>query len=307
MTILDERAPEPESPEQASTLTATRTHDQAPLDVAFRAVLRGCLAVGVVFLVVLLAVVIIKGWPRLDLALLTNQMSQSKPETSGGRAAILGTIWIMVMVAIASVPIGVMAAIYLEEYADRSRWYNRFIELNIQNLAAIPSVVYGIVGLAFIARGPLSLGPVLWTGAATLTLLILPVIIITAREAIRAVPQSMRDGSLALGATQWQTVRRTVLPNAVPGIATGSILGLSRAIGEAAPLIIIGVAAFVTFDPSGPNSRFTTLPIQIYNSASRPQEDFIVLSSALIVVLLVILLAMNSVAIFIRNKYQRRW
>jgi phosphate transport system permease protein len=131
--------------------------------------------------------------------------------------------------------------------------------------------------------------------------------IITSREAIRAVPQSMRDGSLALGATRWQTIRRTVLPNAVPGIATGSILGLSRAIGEAAPLIIIGVAAFVTFNPSGPDDRFTTLPIQIYNYASRPQEDFIVLSSALIVVLLLILLAMNSLAIFIRNKFQRRW
>lgn len=307
MTLIDDRPREPETVPDVAALTAHRPHDKAPLDIAFRAILRGCLAVGVIFLVVLLAVVLVRGWPRLDLNLLTNQMSQSKPETAGGHAAILGTLWIMVMVAIASIPIGVMAAIYLEEYADRSRWYNRFVELNIQNLAAIPSVVYGILGLAFIARGPLSLGPVLWTGAATLTLLILPVIIITSREAIRAVPQSMRDGSLALGATRWQTVRRTVMPNAVPGIATGSILGLSRAIGEAAPLIIIGVAAFVTFDPTGPDSRFTTLPIQIFNSASRPQESFIILSSALIVVLLVILLVMNSVAIFIRNKYQRRW
>jgi phosphate transport system permease protein len=269
--------------------------------------LRGCLFVGVAFLVVLLAVVLAKGWPRLDADLFLNQASQVKPETAGGQAAILGTLWLIVMVAAASVPLGIMTAIYLEEYADRARWYNRAIELNIQNLAAIPSVVYGILGLGLIARGPLSLGPVLWTGAATLTLLILPVMIITSREAIRAVPQSMRDGSLALGATRWQTIRRAVLPNAIPGIATGSILGLSRAIGEAAPLIIIGVAAFVTFNPSSPSDRFTTLPIQIYNYSSRPQEDFVVLASALIIVLLLILLAMNSLAIFIRNKFQRRW
>jgi phosphate transport system permease protein len=305
MTLLDDR-PAPSPAEQPLT-TSKRRHDDAPLDVAFRALLRGCLAVGIVFLIVLLAVVLIRGWPRLDADLFLNQASQAKPETAGGQAAIIGTLWIMVLVALASVPIGVMTAIYLEEYADRRRWYNRLIELNIQNLAAIPSVVYGILGLALIARGPLQLGPVLATGAATLTLLILPVIIIAAREALRAVPQSLRDGSLALGATQWQTIRRTTLPNAVPGIATGSILGLSRAIGEAAPLLIIGVAAFVTFNPEGPGDRFTTLPIQIYNYAARPQEDFIILSSALIVVLLAILLAMNSLAIFIRNKYQRRW
>jgi phosphate transport system permease protein len=201
----------------------------------------------------------------------------------------------------------VLAAIYLEEYADQDKWYNRLIELNIQNLAAVPSVVYGILGLGLIVRGPLSLGPVVLAGAIILALLILPVIIISSREAIRAVPDSLRDGSLALGATRWQTIWRTILPNSVPGIATGSILALSRAIGEAAPLIIIGVAGFLTFNPASVFDRFTALPIQIYSYASRPQEEFIVLSSALIVVLLVILLAMNSVAIFIRNKYQRRW
>ena len=168
-------------------------------------------------------------------------------------------------------------------------------------------MVYGILGLGLIVRGPLSLGPVLTAGAIILALLILPVIIISSREAIRAVPDSLRDGSLALGATRWQTIWKTVLPNSIPGIATGSILALSRAIGEAAPLIIIGVAGFLTFNPASMFDRFTALPIQIYSYASRPQEEFIVLSSALIVVLLLILLLMNSVAIYIRNKYQRRW
>lgn len=305
MTLLDERPAA--APPPAPLPTDHRPHESSATNIAFRALLRGCLAVGVVFLAILLVVIVTDAWPRLDLNLILNQASQIRPETAGGQAAILGTLWLMALTALITIPIGIMTAIYLEEYADRTRWYNRVIELNIQNLAAIPSVVYGILGLGLIARGPLSLGPVLLTGALTLSMLILPVMIITSREAIKTVPQSMRDGSLALGATRWQTIWRTVLPNSVPGIATGSILGLSRAIGEAAPLIIIGVAAFITFNPSGPLDKFTALPIQIYNYASQPKEEFIVLSSALICVLLVILLAMNSVAILIRNKYQRRW
>jgi phosphate transport system permease protein len=306
VTITDITPPAPAAQPSRPQLTG-RSHDRSPKELGFRGLLLGCLAVGVIFLIVLLAYVLIEGWPRLDADLFRNQASQLHPATAGAQAAILGTLWLMVGTAVISLPVGVLAAVYLEEYADRNRWYNRLIELNIQNLAAVPSVVYGILGLGLIVRGPLSLGPVLIAGAIILALLILPVIIIASREAIRAVPDSLRDGSLALGATRWQTIWRTILPNSIPGIATGSILALSRAIGEAAPLIIIGVAGFLTFNPASMFDRFTALPIQIYGYASRPQDEFIVLSSALIVVLLVILLAMNSVAIFIRNKYQRRW
>ncbi len=306
MTATDLISFDPAAPDQKPVLTG-RGHDRSPKEVGFRWILLACLAVGVIFLVVLLAYVLIEGWPRLDADLFRNQASQLRPATAGAQAAILGTLWLMAGTALIALPIGVLAAVYLEEYANRERWYNRLIELNIQNLAAVPSVVYGILGLGLIVRGPLSLGPVVIAGAIILALLILPVIIISSREAIRAVPDSLRDGSLALGATRWQTVWRTILPNSIPGIATGSILALSRAIGEAAPLIIIGVAGFLTFNPASVFDRFTALPIQIYSYASRPQEEFIVLSSALIVVLLVILLVMNSVAILIRNKYQRRW
>src|SRR5215207_3000984 len=306
MTATELAYPPPAAPQPPPVLTG-RGHDRSPKEVGFRGILFGCLAVGIVFLVVLLAYVLVEGWPRLDGDLFRNQASQLRPATAGAQAAILGTLWLMAGTAVIALPIGVLAAVYLEEYADSEKWYNRLIELNIQNLAAVPSVVFGILGLGLIVRGPLSLGPVLLAGAIILALLVLPVVIISSREAVRAVPDSLRDGSLALGATRWQTIWRTVLPNSVPGIATGSILALSRAIGEAAPLIVIGVAGFLTFNPASVFDRFTALPIQIYSYASRPQEDFIILSSALIVVLLVILLAMNSLAIFIRNRYQRRW
>jgi phosphate transport system permease protein len=213
----------------------------------------------------------------------------------------------MGVVAVTCIPIGVGAAVYLEEYANRDRWYNRLIELNIQNLAAVPSIVYGILGLAFLVRGFADLGFTVLAGGLTLSLLVLPIVIISAREAIRAVPDSIRQGSLALGATQWQTIRRQVLPAAIPGIATGTILALSRAIGEAAPLVLLGALTFITFNPEGLDSSFTVLPIQIFTWISRPQEDFKVLAAAAIVVLLVILIAMNAVAIYLRNRYQRKW
>jgi phosphate transport system permease protein len=208
---------------------------------------------------------------------------------------------------VTTLPLGVGAAIYLEEYADGDRWWNRWIEVNIQNLAAVPSIVYGILGLAFFVRGPFGQGQVVLAGGLTLSLLVLPIVIISAREAIRAVPPSIREASLALGATQLQTIRRQVLPAAIPGIATGSILALSRAIGEAAPLVLLGALTFVTFNPDGLDSQFTALPIQIFNWISRPQEDFKVLAAAAIVVLLVILLAMNATAIWLRNRYERKW
>jgi phosphate transport system permease protein len=208
------------------------------------------------------------------------------------------------------VPVGVATAIYLEEYADNTRWYNRLIEVNIQNLAAVPSIVYGILGLAFLVRGPLSFGPVVLAGGLTLGLLVLPVVIIAGREAIRAVPPSIREGSMALGATQWQTIWKQVLPAAVPGIATGVILALARAIGETAPLIVIGAATFIAFNPEGLDSRFTAMPIQIFDWISRPSNDvndYKPLAAAGILLLMILLLAMNSVAIWLRNRYEQKW
>jgi phosphate transport system permease protein len=265
------------------------------------------LAIGIITLAVLLIQVVVEGWPRLNMDLLTNFPSR-RPARSGAQSAIMGTIWLMGIVMATAVPLGFGAAIYLEEYADPKRWYNRLIELNIQNLAAVPSIVYGILGLAFLARGPFGLGRTLLAGGLTLTLLVLPIVIISGREAIRAVPNSIRQASFALGATKWQTVRRQVLPAAIPGMATGTILGLSRAIGETAPLILLGALTFVTFNPDGLTSQFTALPVQIFNWISRPQEEFKVLAAAAIVVLVVVLLAMNSVAIWLRNRYyQRPW
>jgi phosphate transport system permease protein len=204
-----------------------------------------------------------------------------------------------------AIPVGVATALYLEEYANKERWYNRFLEVNIQNLAAVPSIVYGILGLAFLVRG-LGLGRVLLAGAMILTLLVLPTIIIASREAIRAVPSSIRDGGLALGATKWQVIWRQILPAAIPGIATGSILGVSRAIGETAPLLLIGAVTYISFDPTilGP---FTALPIQIYQWVRLPQAEFRELAAAAIIVLLVLLLTLNAFAIWIRNRYQKRW
>jgi phosphate transport system permease protein len=264
------------------------------------------LAIGIVSLVTLLVQVFVEGSSRLNADLVQNFPS-SLPDQAGIQSAIFGTLWVMGIVAVTCIPIGVGAAIYLEEYASRERWYTRLIELNIQNLAAVPSIVYGILGLAFLVRGFADLGFTVLAGGLTLSLLVLPIVIISAREAIRAVPDSIRQGSLALGATQWQTIRRQVLPAAIPGIATGTILALSRAIGEAAPLVLLGALTFITFNPDGLDSQFTVLPIQIFNWISRPQDEFKVLAAAAIVVLLVILMAMNAFAIYLRNRYQRKW
>jgi len=255
-------------------------------------------------LATLLVTVFRDGLPYLDLALLTNPPS-SDPALAGARPAILATIYIGVLLLLFVVPVGVGTALYLEEYADRGRWYNRLLEINIQNLAAVPSIVYGILGLAFLVRGA-GLGRVLLAGALILTLLVLPTVIIAAREAIRSVPDSIRQGAYALGATQWQVVSRQVLPASIPGIATGSILALSRAIGETAPLIMIGAVTYISFDPSilGP---FTALPIQIYSFLRLPQEEFKQLAAASIIVLLAILLTLNAFAIFIRNRYRKSW
>jgi phosphate transport system permease protein len=237
------------------------------------------------------------GW--LSLHLLTDVPSR-KAEIAGMRPAILGTLWVIGLTALIAFPIGVGAAVYLEEYAPNNRW-TRLLKLNIANLAGVPSVVYGLLGLGvFVSL--FSLGRTVISGALTLSLLILPVVIIASQEAIRAVPSSLRQAAFALGATRWQVARDHVLPAAAPGILTGIILSVSRAIGETAPLLVVGAAAYVTFSPSGLMSKYTVIPMQIYEWARRPQADFTNLSAAAIIVLLVVLLVLNGAAIFLRQR-----
>jgi phosphate transport system permease protein len=283
-----------------------RSHDpgRAVRGGVFRALLYFSITIGFVLLATLLVDVFQKGIPYVDWVLLT-EPSSSLPERAGAGPAIRGTIYMMMLLLVMVVPIGVGTALYLEEYANRERWYNRLLEINIQNLAAVPSIVYGILGLAFLVRG-LGLGRVLLAGALILTLLVLPTVIVASREAIRAVPDSIRQGAYALGATKWQVVSRQVLPNAIPGIATGSILALARAIGETAPLLLVGALTYVAVNPTLLGS-FTALPVQIYQWISRPQDEFRLLAAAGIIVLLAILLTMNAFAIWLRNRYQRRW
>jgi phosphate transport system permease protein len=289
------------------TVIPRATGRERLFDGGFRILLMAAVGVGMLSLAVLLWDVASDGVPKLSWAFLTEFPSRIIPANSGVESALVGTIYLMVVTTAFVVPLGVATAIYLEEYADRDRWWNRMIEVNIQNLAAVPSVVYGILGLAFIVRGPLSLGNVLLAGGLTLGLLVLPVVIIVAREAIRAVPPSIREGSLALGATHWQTIWKQVLPGSIAGIATGVILALSRAIGETAPLLVIGAAASPRFNPDGLFSDFTALPIQIFVWVQDPNREFVSLAAAAIVVLMVVLLCMNSVAIFLRNRYEQKW
>jgi phosphate ABC transporter permease subunit PstA len=262
---------------------------------------------GVMVLLVLIVSTAVDGASRFDSELLTNYDSVVRPETTGFRAGILGSLWLMALTAFLAVPLGIAAALYLEEFADKERWYNRLIELNLQNLAAVPSIVYGLLAVAVMALLGFQQTGIVLGGSTALALLILPVIIITTREAVRAVPDEIRQGSLALGATVWQTTWRQTLPSAIPGIATGTILGLSRAIGEAAPLVVVGLAGSLRFDPTGVLSQVTALPMQIYSLTSRSQDEFQHAASAAIIVLLVLILGLNGLAIFIRNKYQRTW
>ena len=262
------------------------------------------LVLGFATLGALLVQVFLEGYKWVDLVLFLEPPS-ADPLIAGAEPAILATIFLGVLLILFTVPLGVGTAIYLEEYADRERWYNRLLEVNIQNLAAVPSIVYGILGLAFLVRG-IGLGRVLLAGAMILTLLVLPTVIIAAREAIRAVPDSIRQAAYALGATKWQVVWRQVLPAATPGIATGSILATSRGLGETAPLLLVGALTYVSFNPTL-LGEFTALPVQIYQWVSRPQEEFRTLAAAAIIVLLGILLTLNATAIWIRNRYERRW
>ena len=257
---------------------------------------------GVAILAVMLVHIALAGWQWVDGQFLSSFPSRF-PEKAGVKVALWGTVWVIGLTALISIPTGVAAALYLEEYAKPTR-LNRIIDVNISNLAGVPSIVYGMLGATIFVRW-LALDRSILSGSLTMSLLVLPVIIIASREAIRAVPESLRHAALALGATQWQTVRGHVLPAATPGIVTGVILALSRAMGETAPLIMIGAAAFVSYVPSSPTDGFTTLPIQIFNWASRPQPAFHELAGAGILVLLAILLVMNAVAVFIRHRSQK--
>jgi phosphate transport system permease protein len=262
------------------------------------------LLIGFATLGALLVQVFVDGYKWVDPVLFFEPPS-ADPLIAGAEPAILATIFLGLLLLAFTVPLGVGTAIYLEEYADRERWYNRLLEINIQNLAAVPSIVYGILGLAFLVRG-IGLGRVLLAGAMILTLLVLPTVIIAAREAIRAVPDSIRQGAYALGATRWQVVWRQVLPASIPGIATGSILALSRGLGETAPLLLVGALTYVSFNPTLLGD-FTALPVQIYQWIARPQEEFRTLAASGIIVLLAILLTLNAFAIWLRNRYERRW
>ncbi len=277
-------------------------------ELLFRSALLLSLGVGFVTLGVLLVDVALDGGSKLSWDFITNFPSRISPERSGVQSAIIGTLLLMVTTAVFIVPVGVATAVYLEEYADRDRWWNRLIEVNIQNLAAVPSVVYGILGLAFIVRDPLGLGTVVLAGALTLGLLVLPVVIVVSREAIRAVPSSIREGAMALGATQWQTIWKQTLPGALPGIATGVILALSRAIGETAPLLVIGAALFTRFNPNDVTAdQFTALPLTILRFVTDADTEFKAAGAAAILVLLAILIVMNAGAVFLRNRYEQKW
>jgi phosphate transport system permease protein len=272
----------------------------------FLGVLWFSLFVAFMFLVILLVTTFMNGIGRYDLRLFT-EYNNTTPKDAGARAAILGSVFVVSITALLAIPIGIASAIYLEEFADKTKWYNRAIELNIQNLAAVPAILYGMLTLGVLSLMGFKNKNVVFGGALALALLILPVVILTTREALRAVPQEIRDGSLALGATQLQTVGRQTLPAAVPGIATGTILAISRAMGEAAPLLLLGALVFITYDPNGLTAGFTTMPIQIFGWTSAPQEEFKTLAAAAIILLLAILLTLNAIAIFIRNKFAKRW
>ncbi len=260
--------------------------------------------IGVLVLAMLLTDIIGKSIGWLDIDFLTNYASRN-PEDAGVYAAIVGSLYLLAVTVPVSLTIGIGTAIYLEEYAPKNR-FTRFVQTNISNLASVPSIVFGLMGLTVFVRA-LGLGRSVLAAGLTMSLLALPVIVITTQEAIRAVPAHLREASYGMGATKWQTIRKVVIPVATPGILTGTILAISRIIGETAPLIVLGIPVFVAFLPTSVMDTFTTLPMQIYNWTSRPQEEFQHVAAAGIVVLLVILLMLNAVAILVRNKMQKKY
>lgn len=290
------------TPVRLGAQTTLRERNRRSAALGFHVLCAIAAMIGVIVLAILLGDVVHDGIRQVDRQFLTSFASRF-PERAGIKAALIGSLWMLGLTALIAFPLSVGAAIYLEEYARRN-WFTRVIQINIANLAGVPSIVYGILGLALFVRS-LGLGRSLLSGALTLSLLILPVLILASQEAIRAVPDSLRQAALGLGATRWQTVRLQVLPMALPGILTGTILALSRAVGETAPLVMIGALSFVAFTPKGPLDQFTVLPLQIFNWVSRPQEEFRQLAAGAIIVLLALLLLMNTAAILLRNRYQR--
>jgi len=261
-------------------------------------------AIGILGLAALVIDVMTDGLGALDFSFINSYPSRHAEE-SGIRAALFGTIWITVGTAAFAIPIGVGTAIFLEEFAP-DHWSVRLVQLNIANLAGVPSIIYGILGLALFVQA-FALGRSVLAGSLTMTLLVLPIVVIVSQEAIKAVPGEYRDAAFALGANRWQVVKTVVLPQAIPGIMSGIILALSRAVGEAAPMLMISSLVFLTFIPSSPGDRFTVLPVQIFNWVSLPQPGFQAVASAGIIVLLAVLLSLNSIAIWIRNRYQTRY
>ncbi len=271
---------------------------------AFHGLCLLAVAIALGMLAVLLVYLLIQGVTRIDWSFLTSFASRHADQ-AGIRAAMLGSIYVVIVAGVVAFTLGVATALYLEEYAGRSK-FARIAKINIANLAGVPSIVYGILGLQIFVHS-LSLGKSVLAGGFTLALLVLPIVIVAASEAVRAVPPSLREGSYALGATRWQVIWYMVIPQAFPGIMTGVILAVSRAIGETAPLIAMGALTFVPFTPDSPFSRFTVLPIQIFNWTSRPQEGFQEAAAAGIIVLLALLLVMNAGAVIIRNRFESKW
>lgn len=259
--------------------------------------------IGLILLAIFIGDILIEGLPRIGWKFITSLPSRV-PEKAGIYTAMMGSVWILLLTTMIAFPIGVGAGIYLEEYGKKSR-LAKLLEINISNLAGVPSIIYGLLGLEIFAR-IMNLGSSILAGSMTLALLILPIIIVATRESIKAVPQSLRDASYAMGASKWQTIFHQVLPASFGGILTGIILALSRAVGEAAPLIVVGALAYVPFAPKSPMDEFSILPIQIFNWISRPQHGFIVNAAAAIIILLIITFAMNGIAIYLRNRWQKR-
>lgn len=273
------------------------------IDQAFKFWGIACTFVGLILLVIFIGDIMIDGLSRIDWDFITSLPSR-KPEKAGIWTAMMGSIWILGLTAIIAFPLGVAAGVYLEEYGKKTRLAN-ILEINISNLAGVPSIIYGLLGLEIFVR-TLNLGASVLAGSLTLSLLILPIIIVATREAIKAVPRSIKEASFGLGATKWQTIWHQTLPASFGGILTGVILALSRAVGETAPLIVIGALAYVPFAPATPMDEFSVLPIQIFNWISRPQHGFVINAAAAIIILLMITFVMNGIAVYFRNRWQKR-
>ncbi|SHJ62218.1 phosphate ABC transporter permease PstA [Paramaledivibacter caminithermalis] len=273
------------------------------INTIFHVILVACILFSLIVLIILFTDILKKGFPFLNIDFLTKYSSRF-PKKSGIRAGLFGSLWIIITTVIIAFPLGVSGAIYLEEYAPKNR-FTSLIKINISNLAGVPSIVYGILGLSLFVR-TLKFGRTILSASLTMALLILPIIIVSSQEALKTVPKDLKEASYGLGATKWETITGVILPYSMPGILTGTILAISRAIGEAAPLVVVGGAAAIWFTPKGLMDEFTTLPLQIFTWASKPQADFQLVAAAGITVLLLVLIFINLTAILLRNKYQDR-